>query len=64
MLFRSRKGATAALGVGFVIAALVVVGFTLLVHFLGLLFFLAVVWLATVRSRRRPDRHAGLRVLR
>jgi hypothetical protein len=60
----NRKGATAALGVAFVFVALVIAGLSLLFHYLGLIVFLAVVWLAIVRSRRRPDRHAGLRVLR
>ena len=60
----NRKGATAVLGIGFVLTGLLVAGLTVLVHFLGLLFFLAVVWLAITRSRRDSDRHAGLRVLR
>ena len=60
----NRKGATAALGVGFVLVALLIAGFSVLVPFIGLLVFLAVAWLAIVRSRRGPDRHAGLRVLR
>ena len=60
----NRKGATAALGVGFVLVALLIAGLSVLVPFIGLLVFLAVAWLAIVRSRRGPDRHAGLRVLR
>jgi len=60
----NRKGATSALGVFFVFGALVIAGLSVLFHYLGLVVFLVVVWLAIVRSRRRPDRHAGLRVLR
>lgn len=60
----NRRGATAVLGLGFVIGALVVAGLTLLLPILGLLFLIAVVWLAVTRNRRRPEKHAGLRVLR
>ena len=60
----NRRGATAVLGLGFVVAALVVAGLTLLLPILGLLFLIAVVWLAVTRNRRRPEKHAGLRVLR
>lgn len=60
----NRRGATAVLGLGFVIGALVVAGLTLLLPILGLLFLIAVVWLAVTRNRRRPEKHAGLRVLK
>ena len=60
----NRKGATAILGVGFVIAALVIAGLTVLLPLFGLIFLAVVVWLAVTRSRRGPEKHAGLRVLK
>ncbi len=60
----NRRGATAILGLGFVLAALVIAGLTVLLPWLGLLFLGATVWLAVTRGRRGPEKHAGLRVLR
>ena len=60
----NRKGATAVLGLGFVLGALVIAGLTVLLPWLGLFFLGVVVWLAVTRSRRGPEKHAGLRVLR
>lgn len=60
----NRRGATWTLGLLFVVAAVLVAGFTLLLPLLGLVFLFALVWLAVTRIRRGPRKHAGLRVLR
>ena len=51
---------------GFVVslAALVVVGLTILLPFLALLILALLVWLTVSRRRRAQRKHAGLRVLR
>jgi hypothetical protein len=46
------------------VAALVVVGITLLVNYLGLIVIAVLLWFGFARHRRAQRKHAGLRVLR
>jgi hypothetical protein len=46
------------------LAALVVVGITIALHYLALLVLAGLIWLAVSRRRRAQRKHAGLRVLR
>lgn len=61
---RREGGGGGALGFLISLAALVVLGVSILVHVLGLLLLLLLVWLGAVRHRRARRKHAGLRVLR
>jgi len=61
---RREGGGGGALGFMVSLAALVVVGLTVVFHYLSLLVLAALVWLAVSRRRRAQRKHAGLRVLR
>jgi hypothetical protein len=61
---RREGGGSGPLGFIVSLAALVVVGLTVLFHFLSLLVLAGLIWLAVSRRRRAQRKHAGLRVLR
>jgi hypothetical protein len=46
------------------VAALIVVGITLVLHYLGLVVIALLLWFGFARHRRAQRKHAGLRVLR
>jgi hypothetical protein len=61
---RREGGAAGALGFLVSLAALVVVGVSILLPFLALAVLAGLVWLAVSRRRRAQRKHAGLRVLK
>lgn len=61
---RREGGGSRALGFMVSLAALFVVGLTIVFHFFSLLVIAALIWLAVARRRRAQRKHAGLRVLR
>ncbi len=61
---RREGGGSRALGFMVSLAALFVVGVTIVFHFFALLIVAALIWLAVARRRRAQRKHAGLRVLK
>ena len=57
-------GRSGALGFLVSLAALVIVGVSVLVHEFGLVALVALIWLGASRHRQVQRKHAGLRVLR
>ena len=57
-------GGSRALGFMVSLAALFVVGLTIVFHYFSLLVVAGLIWLAVSRRRRAQRKHAGLRVLR
>jgi hypothetical protein len=61
---RREGGGAGALGFIISLAALVVVGISILLPFISLVVLAGLVWLAVSRRRRAQRKHAGLRVLK
>jgi len=61
---RREGGGSRALGFMVSLAALFVVGLTIVFHFFSLLVIAGLIWLAVARRRRAQRKHAGLRVLK
>lgn len=59
-----REGSGGALGFIVSLAALLVVGLTVWLHFLSLVVLAGLIWLSLARRSRSQRKHAGLRVLK